>query len=451
MTSLKKLLPSLALGIAAIPAFAGDEPVLDKADTAWIMIAGLLVLFMTIPGIALFYAGMVRKKNMLSTLAQSVAICGLMSILWYAVGYSLAFSEGTPFIGGLSKAFLSGISISTLSGSIPELLFVFFQMTFAILTPALITGSLAERMKFSSLCVFMVAWSLLVYAPICHWVWASDGFFFQMGALDYAGGTVVHINAGIAGLVACLMLGRRTGYGSQHLAPANLTFAMIGACLLWFGWMGFNGGSGLAANERAVMAILVTASDRLPGSRQFVAALRREAPWLTTLIHNHNPRCTSAWMAAEWISRGKPSLLGMISGAVAGLVAITPASGFVEPAPALFIGLVAGVLCFWMVAVVKAKLGYDDSLDAFGVHGIGGMLGAVLTGFFATSAVTGSELPPMMTQVGIQIFSVAATLIYGGIVSFVILFVIKKTMGLRVTKDEELTGLDLAIHGERIE
>lgn len=303
MTSLKKLLPSLALGIAAIPAFAGDEPVLDKADTAWIMIAGLLVLFMTIPGIALFYAGMVRKKNMLST--------------------------------------------------------------------------------------------------------------------------VVHINAGIAGLVACLMLGRRTGYGSQHLAPANLTFAMIGACLLWFGWMGFNGGSGLAANERAVMAILVT---------QIAAAAG-----------------TISWMAAEWISRGKPSLLGMISGAVAGLVAITPASGFVEPAPALFIGLVAGVLCFWMVAVVKAKLGYDDSLDAFGVHGIGGMLGAVLTGFFATSAVTGSELPPMMTQVGIQIFSVAATLIYGGIVSFVILFVIKKTMGLRVTKDEELTGLDLAIHGERIE
>lgn len=398
MTSLKKLLPALALGIAAIPAFAGDEPALDKADTAWIMVAGLLVLFMTIPGIALFYAGMVRKKNMLSTLAQSVAICGLMSILWYAVGYSLAFSEGTPFIGGLSKAFLSGISISTLSGSIPELLFVFFQMTFAILTPALITGSLAERMKFSSLCVFMVAWSLLVYAPICHWVWASDGFFFQMGALDYAGGTVVHINAGIAGL---------------------------GACLLWFGWMGFNGGSGLAANERAVMAILVT---------QIAAAAG-----------------TISWMAAEWISRGKPSLLGMISGAVAGLVAITPASGFVEPAPALFIGLVAGVLCFWMVAVVKAKLGYDDSLDAFGVHGIGGMLGAVLTGFFATSAVTGSELPPMMTQVGIQIFSVAATLIYGGIVSFVILFVIKKTMGLRVTKDEELTGLDLAIHGERIE
>ena len=235
----------------------------------------------------------------------------------------------------------------------------------------------------------------------------------------------MHINAGIAGLVACLMLGRRTGYGSQHLAPANLTFAMIGACLLWFGWMGFNGGSGLAANERAVMAILVT---------QIAAAAG-----------------TISWMAAEWISRGKPSLLGMISGAVAGLVAITPASGFVEPAPALFIGLVAGVLCFWMVAVVKPKHGYDDSLDAFGVHGIGGMLGAVLTGFFATSAVTGSELPPMMTQVGIQIFSVAATLIYGGIVSFVILFVIKKTMGLRVTKDEELTGLDLAIHGERIE
>ena len=283
-------------------------------------------------------------------------------------------------------------------------------------------------MKFSSLCVFMVAWSLLVYAPICHWVWASDGFFFQMGALDYAGGTVVHINAGIAGLVACLMLGRRTGYGSQHLAPANLTFAMIGACLLWFGWMGFNGGSGLAANERAVMAILVT---------QIAAAAG-----------------TISWMAAEWISRGKPSLLGMISGAVAGLVAITPASGFVEPAPALFIGLVAGVLCFWMVAVVKAKLGYDDSLDAFGVHGIGGMLGAVLTGFFANERrADGLRNYPPTDDAGRHPDLLGRSHAD-----------LRRHCELRHSlcdqeepwvcasrRDEELTGLDLAIHGERIE
>lgn len=417
------LLTSLASGAA----LAADEaaPILDKADTAWVMVAGLLVLLMTIPGIALFYAGMVRKKNILSTLAQSVAICGVITLVWYFVGYSLAFSEGSAFIGGLDKAFLSGISIDTLSGSIPELLFVFFQMTFAILTPALITGSFAERMKFSSLLVFMIAWSLLVYAPICHWVWAGDGYFANMGALDYAGGTVVHINAGIAGLVGCVMLGRRRGYGVQHLAPANLSLAMIGACLLWFGWMGFNGGSGLAADGRAVMAILVT---------QIAAAAG-----------------ALAWMAVEWKTRGKPSLLGLISGAVAGLVAITPGSGFVEPAPALLIGLIAGVACFVMVAVVKARMGYDDSLDAFGVHGVGGIIGAILTGFFASSAVTGSELPPMWTQVGIQALSVAATLVYGGVMSFLILYVIKRTMGLRVSSDNELSGLDLSVHGERIE
>lgn len=413
------------LALMSAPGFAADAPALDKADTAWGMVSGLLVLLMTIPGIALFYTGMVRKKNILSTLAQSVAICGIITLLWYFVGYSLAFSEGSSFVGGLSKAFLSGIGINTLSGTIPELLFVFFQMTFAILTPALITGSIAGRMKFSSLLIFMTAWSLLVYAPICHWVWASDGFFFKMGALDYAGGTVVHINAGIAGLVACLMVGPRRGWGQQHLAPANLALAVIGASLLWFGWMGFNGGSGLAANERAVMAIIVT---------QIAAAAG-----------------AVAWMFTEWKTRGKPSLLGMISGAVAGLVAITPGSGFVEPAPALFIGLLAGVVCFFMVAVVKAKFGYDDSLDAFGVHGVGGILGAILTGFFASSAVTGSELPAMWTQVGIQVLSVVATLVYGGVMSFVILFIIKKTMGLRVSTDDELSGLDLASHGERIE
>ncbi len=426
MHALRRLLPAAApLLLVSAAAFAGEEPELDKADTAWVMVSSLLVLLMTIPGIALFYAGMVRKKNILSTLAQSVAICSVLGLLWYACGYSLAFSEGTPFIGGLSKVFLSGIGIHTLSGSIPELLFVFFQMTFAILTPALITGSLAERMKFSSLLVFMTAWSLLVYAPVCHWVWASDGFFCTMGALDYAGGTVVHINAGIAGLVGCLMLGARRGYGTQHLAPSNLTLAMIGACLLWFGWMGFNGGSGLAADERAVMAILVTQIAASAGA--------------------------VSWMLAEWKTRGKPSLLGMVSGAVAGLVAITPGSGFVEPAPALLIGVLSGVLCFFMVAVVKNRFGYDDSLDAFGVHGVGGILGAVLTGFFATSAVTGSELPGMWTQVGIQAASVLATLVYGGLMSFAILFVIRRTMGLRVSSEEELTGLDLALHGERLE
>ncbi|MDO5530748.1 ammonium transporter [Sutterella sp.] len=426
MHALKKLLPAAGLlAFASASAFAGDEPTLDKADTAWIMVAGLLVLLMTIPGIMLFYCGMVRKKNILSTLAQSLAICGLLTLVWYFLGYSLAFSEGSPFIGSLDKAFLAGISINTLSGSIPELLFVFFQMTFAILTPALITGAFAERMKFSSLIVFMVAWSILVYAPICHWVWGSDGYFCTMGALDYAGGTVVHINAGIAGLVGCLMLGPRRGYGTQHLAPSNLTFAVIGACLLWFGWMGFNGGSGLAANERAVMAILVT---------QIAAAAG-----------------AVAWMFTEWKMRGKPSVLGIISGAVAGLVAITPGSGFVEPAPALFIGLLAGVVCFFMVAVVKAHFGYDDSLDAFGVHGVGGILGAILTGFFASSAVTGSELPPMWTQVGIQALSVVATLVYGGVMSAIILYIIKKTMGLRVSNDDELAGLDLSAHGERIE
>lgn len=414
-----------ALTSASVLAEDAAPAVIDKADTAWVMVAGLLVLLMTIPGIALFYAGMVRKKNILSTLAQSVALCALMTLLWYAVGYSLAFSEGSPFVGGLSKAFLAGVDIHSVSGTIPEILFVFFQMTFAILTPALICGSFAERMKFSSLCVFMCAWSLLVYAPVCHWVWASDGYFAGLGALDYAGGTVVHINAGIAGLVGCIMLGRRRGYGVQHLAPANLTLAVIGACLLWFGWMGFNGGSGLAADGRAAMAILVT---------QIAAAAG-----------------AAAWMFTEWKLRGKPSVLGLISGGVAGLVAITPASGFVEPAPACFIGLVAGVVCFFMVAAIKTRLGYDDSLDAFGVHGVGGIIGAILTGFFATDVVTGSALPPMWTQVAVQCFSVVATLVYGGLMSFVILWVIRETMGLRVSSDDELSGLDLALHGERLE
>lgn len=417
---------ALAPGAAAsTAALAAETPAIDKADTAWVLVSALLVLFMTIPGIALFYAGMVRKKNILSTLAQSVAICMVASLLWWIVGYSLAFAEGTNFVGGLSKAFFSGIGIDTVSGTIPEVLFIFFQMTFAVLTPALIVGSWAERMKFSALLVFTVFWSLLVYAPICHWVWASDGYFFKLGALDYAGGTVVHINAGIAGLVGCIMLGKRNGYGSQAMTPANLTYAMLGASVLWFGWMGFNGGSGLAANARAAMAILATHLAAAAGAL--------------------------GWMAAEWKSRGRPSLLGLISGAVAGLVAVTPAAGFILPASGVIIGLISGVVCFVSVSYVKTKLGYDDSLDAFGVHGVGGIVGALLTAVFATSAVTGSELPTMGVQFGIQAMSVVATLFYGGVMSAVILWVIKRTMGLRVTREEELTGLDLAIHGERIE
>lgn len=422
-TTLLKLGAAASGLTASVSAFAADT--LDKGDTAWMLVATVLVLFMTIPGIALFYAGMARKKNILGTIAQDFAICGVVTILWFVIGYSLAFSEGNSFIGGLSFLGMQGIGVNTLQGSIPQLLFAVFQMTFAVLTACLITGSWAGRVKFSAMLAFMVIWSLLVYAPICHWVWASDGFFFKLGALDYAGGTVVHINAGIAGLVGALMLGKRKGYGVTPMQPANLTIAVVGAAVLWVGWMGFNGGSGLAADGRAAMAIVVS---------QIAAA--------GGLV---------AWMAAEWAYRGKPSLLGMISGAIAGLVGITPGSGFVEPLPALAIGIVAGLVCFWSVTILKRKLGYDDALDGWGVHGVGGIVGALLTGVFATARVTGTDLPPVMTQVGIQALSVIATLVYGGLMSGVILYVIDKVMGLRVSADDEQIGLDLALHGERIE
>ena len=422
-TTLLKLGAAASGLTASVSAFAADT--LDKGDTAWMLVATVLVLFMTIPGIALFYAGMARKKNILGTIAQDFAICGVVTILWFVIGYSLAFSEGNSFIGGLSFLGMQGIGVNTLQGSIPQLLFAVFQMTFAVLTACLITGSWAGRVKFSAMLAFMVIWSLLVYAPICHWVWASDGFFFKLGALDYAGGTVVHINAGIAGLVGALMLGKRKGYGVTPMQPANLTIAVVGAAVLWVGWMGFNGGSGLAADGRAAMAIVVS---------QIAAA--------DGLV---------AWMAAEWAYRGKPSLLGMISGAIAGLVGITPGSGFVEPLPALAIGIAAGLVCFWSVTILKRKLGYDDALDGWGVHGVGGIVGALLTGVFATARVTGTDLPPVMTQVGIQALSVIATLVYGGLMSGVILYVIDKVMGLRVSADDEQIGLDLALHGERIE
>lgn len=422
-TTLLKLAAAASGLTASVSAFAADT--LDKGDTAWMLVATVLVLFMTIPGIALFYAGMARKKNILGTIAQDFAICGVVTILWFVIGYSLAFSEGNSFIGGLSFLGMQGIGVNTLQGSIPQLLFAVFQMTFAVLTACLITGSWAGRVKFSAMLAFMVVWSLAVYAPICHWVWASDGFFFKLGALDYAGGTVVHINAGIAGLVGALMLGKRKGYGVTPMQPANLTIAVIGAAVLWVGWMGFNGGAGLAADGRAAMAIVVS---------QIAAA--------GGLV---------AWMAAEWAYRGKPSLLGMISGAIAGLVGITPGSGFVEPLPALAIGIAAGLVCFWSVTILKRKLGYDDALDGWGVHGVGGIVGALLTGVFATARVTGTDLPPVMTQVGIQALSVIATLVYGGLMSGVILYVIDKVIGLRVSADDEQIGLDLALHGERIE
>ena len=422
-TTLLKLGAAASGLTASVSAFAADT--LDKGDTAWMLVATVLVLFMTIPGIALFYAGMARKKNIVGTIAQDFAFCGGVTILWFVIGYSLAFSEGNSFIGGLSFLGMQGIGVNTLQGSIPQLLFAVFQMTFAVLTACLITGSWAGRVKFSAMLAFMVIWSLLVYAPICHWVWASDGFFFKLGALDYAGGTVVHINAGIAGLVGALMLGKRKGYGVTPMQPANLTIAVVGAAVLWVGWMGFNGGSGLAADGRAAMAIVVS---------QIAAA--------GGLV---------AWMAAEWAYRGKPSLLGMISGAIAGLVGITPGSGFVEPLPALAIGIAAGLVCFWSVTILKRKLGYDDALDGWGVHGVGGIVGALLTGVFATARVTGTDLPPVITQVGIQALSVIATLVYGGLMSGVILYVIDKVMGLRVSADDEQIGLDLALHGERIE
>ena len=424
LRTLGTVLTTVSALTAAGAAQAADA-VMDKGDVAWMLVATTLVLFMTIPGIALFYGGMARKKNLLSLLAQTTVICCALTLVWVTIGYSLAFTPGNPFIGNFSQAMLMNIGIKDLSGSIPTLLFVIFQMTFCVLTAALMIGSFAGRMKFSSMLVFMLAWSVVVYAPICHWVWCEGGFFFDMGALDYAGGTVVHINAGISGLVACLVLGKRLGYGREAMSPHNLSVSMIGAAVLWIGWFGFNGGSGLAADERAVMAILVS---------QIAAA----AAGFT-------------WMCIEWMLRGKPSLLGMISGAVGGLVVITPASGFVGPVAALVMGIAGGAACFWGAVVLKRLMGWDDSLDAFGVHGVGGIVGALLTGVFASSVVTGSEMNPVLTQVGIQAASVLATLVYAGVMSWILLKLIDLAMGLRVTIDEERQGLDLALHGERVE
>ena len=409
-------------------------PAINTGDTAWMIVATLLVLMMTLPGLALFYAGMVRSKNVLSVLMQCFAITGVITILWVLYGYSLAFDTSgmekgvvnlNSFIGGTEKALLGGVGRDSLVLGIPESVFITFQMTFAIITPALIVGAFAERMKFSAMLIFMGVWFTLVYAPIAHMVWSGNGgLLWDWGVLDFAGGTVVHINAGIAGLVACIVLGKRKGYPSTPMAPHNLGYTLVGAAMLWIGWFGFNAGSAAAANGTAGMAMLVT---------QIATAA-----------------AALGWMFAEWITHGKPSALGIASGVVAGLVAITPAAGTVGPMGSIVIGLSAGVICFFCATSLKRKLGYDDSLDAFGVHGIGGIVGAILTGVFAAPALGGfGTVTDIGAQVWIQFKGVAFTVIYTAIVTFIILKVLDAVMGLRVAEEEEAVGLDLAQHNER--
>ncbi len=432
-TMFRKILVSAgAAGALLLPvaAFAADKPKIDSGDTAWMLTSTALVLMMTIPGLALFYGGMVRKKNVLATIVQSFAITCLVSVLWMVLGYSLAFTTGSTVLGGLSRVFMAGLTVdgvSDLAKTIPETVYMCFQLTFAIITPALIAGAFAERMKFSAMMWFMALWSLLVYAPIAHWVWGG-GFLGDWGVLDFAGGTVVHINAGVAGLVCALVLGKRKGFGVENMAPHNLVLSMIGASLLWVGWFGFNAGSASAANGSAGMAMAVT---------QFATAA-----------------AALAWMFAEWMTRGKPSVLGVISGAVAGLVAITPASGFVTPAGSLAIGIVAGLVCFWGATGLKHAMGYDDSLDAFGVHGIGGFVGAILTGVFAVEAIGGDGKKGLIDgnagQVLTQLWGCLVCMAWCAVATFVILKLIDALIGLRVTSEEEVEGLDINLHGETV-
>ncbi len=403
---------------------------ISAGDTAWMLTSTALVLMMTIPGLALFYAGMVRKKNILATVMQSFAITCLVTLLWWVVGYSWTFTPGSsPYLGGMSRLLMHGmtfmkddgkLTVSHLALTIPESVYAMFQLTFAIITPALIAGAFADRMKFSAMLLFMTLWSLVVYAPIAHWVWEPSGWLAVKGVLDYAGGTVVHINAGIAGLTSCLVLGKRLGYGKDPMPPHNLTYTMIGASLLWVGWFGFNAGSAGAADGRAGMAMAAT---------QIATAA-----------------AAMSWMFVEWFATGKPSVLGIASGAVAGLVAMTPASGFVGPSASVVIGIAAGVVCFFAATTLKRAMGYDDSLDAFGVHCIGGIVGALLTGVFASKEIAGVE-----GSVLTQLWGVGTTLIYGFVMSFLILKLIDLTIGLRVSEDQEREGLDISLHGESIE
>ncbi|MBN9588703.1 MAG: ammonium transporter [Alphaproteobacteria bacterium] len=421
-----------ALTLTAGTAFAADAPTLNSGDTAWMITSSALVLMMTIPGLGLFYGGMVRKKNVLATLAQSFGATALITVLWMVLGYSLAFKTNgdatiNKFVGDFSFLFLKPMTVSTLSGTIPESVFMFFQMTFAIITPALIAGALADRMKFSAFLWFMGLWLIFVYCPIAHMVWGG-GILFTMGALDYAGGSVVHLNAGTAALVTCLMLGKRIGYGSENMSPHNLVLSVIGASLLWVGWFGFNAGSALTAGFNAGMAAAAT---------QIATAA-----------------AALAWMFAEWIIAKKPSVLGMISGAVAGLVAITPASGFVDPVGALIIGIAAGVVCYVSAVWVKKALGYDDSLDAWGVHGVGGALGALLTGVFANSAINsagkGWLIDGNFAQMPIQLADIGITFVWCAVGTFIILKVIDMIIGLRVSPEVEVEGLDINLHGETV-
>ena len=404
-------------------------------DTAWMLTATALVLFMTIPGLALFYGGLVRVQNVLSVLMQCFALTGIITILWIVVGYSLAFNtagmvKGTitfnSFVGGLGTFFLKGIGVDTLSGSIPETVFIVFQMTFAIITPALIAGAFAERMKFSAMLLFSAIWSLIVYAPLCHMAWSGDGSLFGdiIGALDFAGGNVVHINAGIAALVAAILVGKRIGYQTTAMPPHSLTLTVVGASMLWVGWFGFNAGSAVAADGAAGMAMLVT-----------------QVSTATAAV---------TWMFIEWAKHGKPSVLGIVTGAVAGLVAITPASGTVGPIGALVIGFASGAVCFWGATSLKTKLGYDDSLDAFGVHGIGGIVGALLTGVFTATVLGGSGMDVSIgMQVWKQFLSIVITIVWSGVISFIILKIVDAIVGLRVEEDDERMGLDLSQHNER--
>ncbi|HKJ22677.1 MAG TPA: ammonium transporter [Gammaproteobacteria bacterium] len=414
--------------LLAGPVFADTKPTLSSGDTAWMLTSTALVLLMTIPGLSLFYAGMVRSKNALSVMMQCFAITCLMTAIWVFWAYSLAFSDGggaQQWIGGLGKAFMKGVGYDTLSGTIPETVFSMFQLTFAIITPALIVGAFAERMKFSAMLWFMGLWVTLVYAPIAHWVWGG-GWLGSLGAKDFAGGTVVHINAGVAGLVAALVLGKRKGYMKTAMPPHSIVLTLVGAAMLWVGWFGFNAGSELAADGTAGMAMAVT---------QIATAI-----------------AALAWMFCEWMVHGKPSALGIASGAVAGLVAITPASGFVGPMGAVVIGIAAGVICYLASTKLKRALGYDDSLDCFGVHAVGGIVGALLTGVFVDASLGGAGLDSGVTigkQVGIQAIAVMTTIVYDGIVSLIILKILDGIMGLRVTEEQESEGLDIALHDER--
>ena len=405
---------------------------LNTGDTAWMLTSVALVLMMTIPGLALFYGGMVRKMNVLATVMQSFAVTCLVTVLWTVVTYSMAFTPGSPFVGGMSRFLLMGMtldSVNDLAKTIPESVYMCFQMTFAIITPALICGSFADRMKFSALLWFIGLWAVFVYAPIAHWVWGSDGFLNDAGVLDFAGGTVVHVNSGVAGLMAALVMGKRRGFGTEPMAPHNLVLSVIGASLLWVGWFGFNAGSAVAANGNAGMAMAVT---------QIATAT-----------------AALAWMFAEWIVKGKPSVLGIISGAVAGLVAITPASGFVDPRGALIIGIAAGVICYWATTGLKHAFGYDDSLDVFGVHGVGGATGALLTGVLAVAWVGGEGKSGLIDgnpiQVFTQLYGIGVVAAYDAIASLILLKLVDLTIGLRVESDIEREGLDLAIHGEAVQ